>query len=166
LPSDALAFNANFQLEYKNNLITLSAQKAELKNVLLRIADETGIYVRFPNSLKKQITIEISDVSLSKTLSKILKGMNHAVIYSGSRRNQAVVSDVFIYMASKKYKVSSRSTSREKKIAAQIRSYEKRLKILKEKLSQFDKHGRQGRRYLRRIRHYENIIENLQKKIR
>ena len=108
----------------------------------------------------------MSDVSLSIALSKILKGMNHVIIYSGSRKNRAVVSEVFVYMKSKRSIASSRSTPREKQISARIRSYERRLEFLNQKLSRFDKNSRQGKRYLRQIKSYENIIEKLKRKIR
>ncbi len=164
--SYAQTFNPTIQIDYKNNLLTLSAKKADLKNVLLKLSEKTGIYVRFPNSLKKQITTKMSDVSLGQALSKILKGMNHAIVYSGSKKNRTVVSEVFVYMKPNKSILSRRSTSRNKQIAARIRSYERRLESLNKKLSQFDKNGRQGKRYLRQIRSYQNIIENLKRKIR
>ena len=164
--SDAQTFNPSVHIDYNNNLLTLSLQKADLKNVLLKISEKTGIYVRFPNSLKKQITTKISGVSLGEALSKILKGLNHAIIYSGSRKNRAVVSEVYVYMKSSRSLISSRSTSRNKQIAARIKSYERRLDSLNETLSKFDKNSRQGKRYLRQIRSYQNIIENLKRKIR
>jgi predicted RNase H-like nuclease (RuvC/YqgF family) len=164
--SDAQTFNPNIQIDYTNNLLTLSAKKADLKNVLLKLSEKTGIYVRFPNSLKKQITTKMSEVSLKEALSKILKGMNHAIVYSGSKKNRTVVSEVFVYMKPNKSILSRRSTSRNKQIEARIRSYERRLDSLNEKLSKFDKNGRQGKRYLRQIRSYQNVIESLKKRIR
>ena len=164
--SYAQTFNPTIQIDYKNNLLTLSAKKADIKNVLLKLSETTGIYVRFPNSLKKQITTKMSNVSLKQALSKILKGMNHAIIYSGAKKNRAVVSEVFVYMKPNKSILSRRSTSRNKQIAARIRSYERRLESLNEKLSKFDKNGRQGKRYLRQIRSYQNAIESLKRKIR
>lgn len=164
--SDAQTFNPNIQIDYKNNLLTLSAKKADIKNVLLKLSETTGIYVRFPNSLKKQITTKMSNVSLKQALSKILKGMNHAIVYSGSKKNRTVVSEVFVYMKPSKSIISRRSASRNRQIAARIRSYERRLDSLNEKLSKFDKNGRQGKRYLRQIRSYQNAIESLKRKIR
>jgi len=164
--SDAQTFNPNIHIDYKDNLLTLSVQKADIKNVLLKLSEKTNIYVVFPNSLKKQITTKISGVSLSQALSKILKGMNHAIIYSGSRKNRASVSKVFVYMKSKRSGISRGSIPREKQISARIKSYERRLESLNEKLSQLDKNSRQGKRYLRQIRSYENIVENLKRKIR
>jgi hypothetical protein len=164
--SDAKTFNPNIQIDYTNNLLTISVQKADLKNVLLKLSEKTGVYVRFPNSLKKQITTKMSDVSLKEVLSKILKGINHAIVYSGSKKNRTSVSKVFVYMKSKRSGISRGSTPREKQISARIKSYERRLESLNEKLSQLDKNSRIGKRYLRQIRSYQNVIENLKRKIR
>jgi len=164
--SDAQTFYPNIQIDYTNNLLTLSAKKADLKNVLLKLSEKTGIYVRFPNSIKKQITTKMSDVSLKEALSKILKGMNHAIVYSGSKKNRTVVSEVLVYMKPSKSIISRRSASRNRQIAARIRSYERRLESLSKKLSQLDKNSRLGKRYLRQIRSYQNVIENLKRKIR
>jgi hypothetical protein len=40
-------------MEYNKNLITISAQNADLKNVLLKLAKKTNIIVRFSDSLEK-----------------------------------------------------------------------------------------------------------------
>ena len=162
----AQTFNPNLRIEYKNNLLTISAENADLKNVLFKLADKTGISVRFPHSLKKQITIKMSGLSLDEALSRVLKGLNHAIIYSGSRKNRTVISEVLIYNKSKRSRISSRARPREKQIASRIRYYERRLRSLKKKLSQFDENSRQGKRYIRQIRSYENIIENFKRKIR
>ncbi|RZB37264.1 MAG: hypothetical protein SRB2_01346 [Desulfobacteraceae bacterium Eth-SRB2] len=157
--------NLKLRIDCKNNLLTISAQDADLKKVLLKLADKTGVYVRFPNSLKKQITIRISGLSLKETLSRLLKGMNYAIIYSGSRKNRAIVSEVLVYNKSKRSRTSSRSRPREKQMASRIRYYERRLESLKKKLSRVNKNSRQGKRYLRQISSYENTLENLKKKI-
>lgn len=164
--SYAQTHNPDLRIDYKDDLLTLSAQNADLKNVLSTLAYKTGISIRFPKSLKKQITTKISGVSLGEALSKILRGMNHAIIYSGSRKNRAVISEVFVYKNSKRSMISKGSILRENKIASQIRSYERRLELLNKKLSQIDNNSTQGKRYSRQVRSYENIIENLKRKIR
>jgi type II secretory pathway component GspD/PulD (secretin) len=157
--------NIRLRIDYKNNLLTVSAQDADIKNVLLNIADKTGVYFRFPSSLKKQITIRISDLSLEKTLSRLLKGMNYAVIYSGSRKNRAIVSEVFVFKKLERSRISSRARVRERQLSHRIRYYERRLESLKKKLSKVSKNSRQGKSYVRQIRSYENTLENLKKKI-
>ena len=65
------------------------------QDILLKIADKTAVSVRFPSSLKKQITIRISGLSLEETLSRLLKGINYALVYSGSRKKRAFNKKLF-----------------------------------------------------------------------
>ncbi|MGA8178462.1 MAG: hypothetical protein WB792_00280, partial [Desulfobacterales bacterium] len=94
----------------------------------MKLSAKTGIYVKFPSSLDKQITTQLVHVSLRKALSEILKGTNYAIIYSGSGKNQAVVSKVFVYAKAKKSMISGRSIQQENMIASRIRAYEKRVR--------------------------------------
>ena len=163
--SDAQTFNSNLHIDYKNNLLTITAQRADLKNVLLELSDKTGIYVGYPSSLNKQITTELSRVPLDKALAKILKGTNHVIVYSGSGKNRASVSKVYVYRKSESSRISGSSMPREDLITGRIRSYENRIKLLNKKLSRMDKNSRLGKRYLRQVRSYEKIIENLKGRI-
>jgi hypothetical protein len=160
-------------------LITISAQNADLKNVLLKLADKTNIIVRVPNSLKKQITIKLSENSLDEALSRILRNMNYAIIYSGVKNNRTVVSEVLVYNKSESSKISNRSISREKNIndrikkprdenidrSRLIKSLERRLKNLNKKWSLGNISNSQRERYLKQIRAYENKIEKLKREI-
>ena len=177
--SYAQTSNPNLRLIYKNNLITISAQNADLKNVLLELADKTNIIVRVPNSLKKQITITLSENSLDEALSRILRDMNYAIIYSGEKNNRTVISEVLIYNESESSEVSSRSEysnrninnsiqkPRGKKIdrSRLIKSLERRLENLNKKLSLGNISSSQRERYLKQIRAYENKIEQLKREI-
>ena len=108
----------------------------------------------------------MSHVSLRKALVKILKGTNYAIIYSGSGKNRAVVSKVFVYTKSNRPMISDRSISQDNRLAARIRTYEKRIDLMNKKLSHLDKNSRIAKRYVKQIRSYENIIEKLKKRIR
>ena len=177
--SYAQTSNPNLRLIYKNNLITISAQNADLKNVLLELADKTNIIIRVPNSLKKQITITLSENSLDEALSRILRDMNYAIIYSGEKNNRTVISEVLIYNESESSEVSSRSEysnrninnsiqkPRGKKIdrSRLIKSLERRLENLNKKLSLGNISSSQRERYLKQIRAYENKIEQLKREI-
>ena len=177
--SYAQTSNPNLSLIYKNNLITISAQNADLKNVLLKLADKTNIIVRIPNSLKKQITITLTENSLDEALSRILRDMNYAIIYSGEKNNRTVISEVLVYNESESSEVSSRSESsnrninnsiqkpRGKKIdrSRLIKSLERRLENLNKKLSLGNISSSQRERYLKQIRAYENKIEQLKREI-
>ena len=173
--SYAQTSNQNLRLIYKNNLITISAQNADLKNVLLKLADKTNIIVRIPNSLKKQITITLSENSLDEALSRILRDMNYAIIYSGEKNNRTVISEVLVYNESESSKVSNRSESGDKNINGRIKqprdenidrsrlikSLERRLENLNKKWSLGNISSSQRERYLKQIRAYENKIEKL-----
>ena len=163
--STAQTFNPNLHIDYKNNLLTLTAEKADLKNVLMELSDITGIYVKYPSSLQKQITTKLSRVPLGEALAKILKGTNHAIIYSGEGKKGAVVLKVFVYKESTRSRISVPSMPRDELVAGRIRSYENRIKLLNKKLSGMDKNSRLGKRYLRQKRSYEKIIENLKNRI-
>lgn len=177
--SYAQTSNPNLRLIYKNNLITISAQNADLKSVLLELADKTNIIVRVPNSLKKQITITLSENSLDEALSRILRDMNYAIIYSGEKNNRTVISEVLVYNESESSEVSNRSESsnrninnsiqkpRGKKIdrSRLIKSLERRLENLNKKLSLGNISSSQRERYLKQIRAYENKIEQLKREI-
>ena len=177
--SYAQTSNPNLRLIYKNNLITISAQNADLKNVLLKLADKTNIIVRIPNSLKKQITITLTENSLDEALSRILRDMNYAIIYSGEKNNRTVISEVLVYNESESSEVSNRSEysnrninnsiqkPRGKKIdrSRLIKSLERRLENLNKKLSLGNISSSQRERYLKQIRAYENKIEQLKREI-
>ena len=177
--SYAQTSNPNLRLIYKNNLITISAQNADLKNVLLELADKTNIIIRVPNSLKKRITITLSENSLDEALSRILRDMNYAIIYSGEKNNRTVISEVLIYNESESSEVSSRSEysnrninnsiqkPRGKKVdrSRLIKSLERRLENLNKKLSLGNISSSQRERYLKQIRAYENKIEQLKREI-
>jgi hypothetical protein len=170
--------NPNFRLEYEDNLITILAQNADLKNVLLKLANETNIIVRFPNSLKKQITIKLSKHPLNEVLSRILKGLDHAIIYSASKKDRTVVAKVIVYNKSEESKILNRSNPRDKDINDRIKeplkkinrsrllkSLERRLKNLNEKWSLGNISSSQRERYLKQIRAYEDEIEKLKREI-
>jgi hypothetical protein len=171
--------NPNLRLIYKNNLITISAQNADLKNVLSKLADKTNIIVRVPNSLKKQITITLSENSLDEALSRILRDMNYAIIYSGVKNNRTVISEVLVYNKSESSEISNRSESLDRNIndsikkprdeninrSRLIKSLERRLNNLNKKLALGNISSSQRERYLKQIRAYEDKIEKLKREI-
>jgi len=177
--SYAQTSDPNLRIIYKNNLVTISAQNADLKNVLLELADKTNIIVRVPNSLKKQITIKLSENSLDEALSRILRDMDYAIIYSGVKNNRTVISEVLVYNNSDSSKISNRSESRDENINDRItkprekhidrsrllKSLERRLNNLNQKLSLGNISSSQRERYLKQIRAYENEIEKLKSEI-
>jgi hypothetical protein len=150
--------SSKLQLRIENNLLTISTKNADLKGVLLRLADKTGITIRYPISLDKKVTVNRRSVSLKEALRALLRGLNYAIFYSGSKKKQAVISDVLIIKENKR---SNSLNARERRIANQIKSYEKRLESLRNRLSNINENSRRGKNYLRQIKFYEERIESL-----
>ena len=158
----AQSSHQNLRLGYDDNLVSISAKKADLKNVLVRLADITKIYVSFPDSLKKKLTIRVNEITIKEALKKLLKGYNYVIIYSGSSKKQAVVSQVYVY---KKTKKSTRASGKERRILNQINSYNSRIDSYRQKLANIDANSRRGKRYLRQIGNLEKRIKQLERQI-
>ena len=156
--SYAQSLSSNFRLTFKNNLLTISAKNADLKNVLSNLADKTDISIGYPDSLDKKITLNKGRISIKEALKRLLKGLNYAIIYSGSRQNKAVISHVLVFKKSKK---TARFGVNEQRIANRIKSYERQLELLRNRLSRVDENSRRGKNYLRRINLIEKNIERL-----
>ena len=148
------------RINYNNNLLTISAKDVDLQNVLLELADKTNIYVRFPASLKKKITVIKEGISLRDALKRLLKGLNYAIIYSGPDKNQTSISKVLVF---KEYKMSRQQKANEARIANRIRAYERQIESLKRNLSRVDENSRQAKSYQRRIMVLEKRIETLER---
>jgi hypothetical protein len=153
---NAQSSDQKLRITYNNNLINISAEDADLQNVLLKIADNTNISVRFPATLEKKITISEKKISLRDALKTILRGLNYAIIYSGSDKNQTFISEVFIFKKSRQQRVN------EARIANRMRAYKKQIESLRKNLLKIDESSSRGKRYLKRIRILEKRMERLQ----
>jgi hypothetical protein len=166
-PADHLLYaqnsNQKIHLVYKNNLLSITANDADLKNVLSKLADKADIFMRFPNSLKKKISIETGKISLGEALQRLLKGLNYAIIYSSPSGNDASVLKVFVF---KKTKKNIRLSGHERRIANRIRAYERQIESYKNRLSGIDANSSRGKNYQRRIKRLENSIETLERQLR
>jgi predicted RNase H-like nuclease (RuvC/YqgF family) len=163
-PHALLADNVDqrLRISYDNNILTLSARNADLKQVLFKLSEKTDIIVRFPASLKKKITLNKSGVSLKDALRSLLKGLNHAIIYTRSDDYQAVVSKVFIFDKSKKTTAQVRL---ENRLTRRIKSYERRIESLRKNLARTGRNSPRGKRYLRQIERLEKNIEKLERRL-
>ena len=162
---DLLYAQSSYQklrIDYDDRLLSISTKDADIKNVLLELADKAGIYVSFPESIKKKISIETTKITLKKALQKVLKGLNYAIIYSGSSRNEALISKVIVF---RKYNKDRRASSSDRRIANRIKAYKKRIESLKGRLSKIDASSRRGKNYLRQIERLENNIEKLSRQL-
>jgi hypothetical protein len=147
--------NKNIRIDYNNGFLTISANDAYLKNVLFKLAKESNFFIEVPVSLNKKITINKKEISLRDALRKLLRGLNHAIVYSVSSKKQATISEVYVYEKSRYVSAAQR------RIANRIKSYERQIESLKNKLSEIDENSRRGKGYLRRIERIENKIKSL-----
>jgi len=161
--------NQKINISYKRNLLSIWTKDADLKKVLFELADKTNIYVEFPVSLKKTITIDKSGISLSEGLKDILKNLNYVIFYSGKKNKKPLISQVIVYSESKisgKVKSSKiQSANKIKGYERQIKSYERRIESTRKKLSEIDENSRRGKMYSSRIKRLEKLIKNLKAKL-
>lgn len=166
----------DIQVSYQDQLLSIKAQEADIKAVLLRISDETGVFVRFPKSIEKQISVELTDTTLAKALKKLLRGLNHAIIYAPLKKNQgARVAQVHVFEEAKgssarSYSSSSRPSSNSNRnqdiVARRIENYEQRIESLNARLSKLDADSPQAKRYTRQIQSYQRTLERLREQMR
>lgn len=167
LSHPAVVAGSRLQLECHEDLISLSADNAEIKNILLRLNEKAGIFVRFPSTLQKTITIELSDVTIEKALPKILKGLNYATVYAmPAGTNKAQVSEVHIFSAYKGRTRTRQSAQRLRQIENRISNYEKRIRSAQQRLDRVSQDSPAGKRYQRQIRSYQRTVERLKRQIR
>lgn len=158
-----------FRIDYESGLLTLSAERADVKTLLTQIAQRAGIHVRFPRNLRKQITIRLSSVSLREALRRLLKGENYALIYSVSgKRKPGAISEVYVLPKSSGPRISrqyERPRRRDQVIRASITRYEKRLETLKKRMTTVDEESRRGGLIRNQIRLTEKTVERLSRSL-
>lgn len=171
--------NQEIFISYKNNLLSISAKDADIKEVLLKLSDITNIYVKFPTNLKMKITINKSGISLSEGLKNILKNLDHVIIYSGIENDKHLISSVIVYSETKmsekltggdvqstSNETQSENRQKEKVYERQIKSYKRQIESYKTKLSEIDKNSSTGKAYSKQIERLEKIIQKLEAQLK
>ncbi len=151
----------NYKLTFQNNLLSISAENADLKNILTDIAKTKGISMRFPDSMDTKITIKISESTVQEALERLLKDFNYSIVYSGKKKRDRI-SDVFIFRLSEE---TPQMKAKDNRIANSIKSYERRIESLKNSMSKVGENSTRGRSYLNRIKNYERRIETLKRQL-
>jgi hypothetical protein len=155
--------SSNIQIRYKNKQLDIFARDVDIKKILLRLAEITNIYIRFPASINKQITVNKSGISLKAALLSILRGFNHAIVYrriDDDAQTQTAIAKVYVYSKSK---ISRRTRSTQRRTANRVRSYERQIESLRRRLSRVDANSRRGKIYSRRIKLIQKRIDALQR---
>ncbi len=78
--------------------LSVAVENAELKEVLTAVGEKTGISIRSPENLKRSITVQFDRVPLEEGLHRILRDVNHVLIFSQSdeKNEPETVTGVFI----------------------------------------------------------------------
>ena len=168
-PPSLRAAQGDIQISYENHLLTLKAEDADIKKILLRISDRTGIYIRVPEAIDKQVTIDLVDISLAKAFKKLLRGLNHAIIYGFLKdRNRVGVAKVYVFQKSKggssgmpRPRTYGGGSQRQNVTAKRIQFYEQRIQSMSERLAKIDADSPQGKRYQRQLQNYQKALERL-----
>jgi hypothetical protein len=161
------AFAQDYHMSCDNGLITLSADKVDLKTILLSITKETNIFIQFPKALQKQITIELSDVSIRNALKRLLLGYDYAIIYSASKKsNPNSISKVYVLPEQWGHRKPASSQIKSPKANNLLRNYNRRLDSLRDRLTKVERGSHTERRILRQIQSIEKTVERLEKRVR
>ena len=157
-------YGSTLQLEMHDHMLSLKAADADISGILQRLSQVAGIAVRFPKALQKKITLSLSDVGLETALKRILKGINYATVYSvPDNGDMARVSAVYIFGKQKAVIRTRQAILREQRIQNRIRSYEKHIRSVQQRMSRVPQDSPAAQRYQRQIRNYRRIIERLQR---
>ena len=159
----ATAFTQDYHMSYDNGLITLSADKIDLKTILLGISKETNILIQFPAALQKQITINLFNVSLKNAFKRLLKGQDYAIIYSGSEKNP--ISEVYVLPEQWGHRKSVESPIQSRYLNL-IKNYNRRLDVLRNRLTKVNRGSDTEKRILRQIQSMEGTVDRLENRLR
>ncbi len=84
LSSSGLA-QAPIKVEWKGGRLSVSAEKAPLSQILRQVARQTGMEAVGLDKLQQQVSVHLSDVSLSQGLQNLLAHVEYAITEDGSR---------------------------------------------------------------------------------
>lgn len=143
-------------------LLKIEARNVDLKEMFSKLAETAHITIEYPVSLQKTVTMKRSGISMADALKEMLKGINYAIFYSGTRSHEARISKVLVFSESEPRKPLS---AREKRLTRRIQSYQKQIDTLRRRLASLDANSSRGRRYSNRIRRLEKSIQRLKRQI-
>lgn len=163
----ASASGSSLQLKFRDNRLSISADHADIQTVLLRVSEETGIFVRFPKALQKKISVTLSAVTIENALKSILKGLNYATVFSVSdNKDKIQVSKVYIFKGYKETARTRRLARRERQNRSRIGRYKKRIASIQRRLDKVSHNSMAARRLENQIRNYQKRIDRLERQIR
>jgi HEAT repeat protein len=82
--------DALIEVEWREGLLSVNAEKAPLAHILREITRQTGLQVETTEKLEKLVSVHSSRVSLIKGLQDLLAGMDYVIIGDASRQVQPI----------------------------------------------------------------------------
>jgi len=115
---------------YDRGLLSVSLENAELEEVLEVIGEKTGISIRSPEDLNKSITINFDRLPLEEGLYRILRDINHVLIFSPSDQETGKETVSGVYIPSDK--ITGKGASRTRSVPRRTKSDEEGEEDLEE----------------------------------
>jgi hypothetical protein len=124
------ARDQELNVTYDQGLLSVSLEKAELDEVLEIIGERTGISIQSPEDLNKSITISFEKLPLEEGLYRILRDIDHVLIFSPSdqKTGKETVSGVYIPSG----KITGKGASRTRSVPQRTKSDEEAEEDLEE----------------------------------
>ena len=157
------------KIDYRDRLLSLSAENVDITEIFRHLAAETGITISFPATMQKKISIQIIEETLPDTLRKLLIGLNHSIVYSTTvapPHEFAQATRVYVFGKAAGSRSNSRSSSTQRRLAQKIQHYERRILYLKKAMEGIHPNSVRYERYSKRLKRYENLLDRLNRQIR
>ena len=97
LGASAIRAESPIQVDWNKDRLSVSAENAELSQVLREVAHETGIRIRGSQDVRQRVSMHFSDVSLEKGLKALLDGVDYAVLGDISSPEKARSAQVVVF---------------------------------------------------------------------
>jgi hypothetical protein len=97
LVASAARAESPIKVDWNKGRLSVSAENAELSQVLREIAQRTGIRIRGSQDIGQRVSIHLSDVSLEKGLKSLLAGVDYAVLGDISSPEKARSAQVVVF---------------------------------------------------------------------
>jgi hypothetical protein len=92
------------EISYEEGYLSVLLEDADLERVLTVVAEKTGISLDLPEDLKQVVTVEFDRISLEEGLYRILRDVNHVLIFSPSEGQGAGETVSGVYIPSEEFK--------------------------------------------------------------
>lgn len=86
-----------FQVSWDKGRLSVTADNAEVSQVLREVAKQTGIRIRGSQDIVQRVSLHLSDVSLEKGLKAVLDGVDYAVLGDISSPEKARSAQVVVF---------------------------------------------------------------------